>query len=266
MDYIEEVSAQEIRAIREMLGLTQAEAGEIIGGGPRAFTKYEAGTVKPAASVINLLKLLEAHPSGIKTLRPDRQRPMANVPNSPFEVSIDHVSVLGERMLPELAERLLNAEASAYDLPSLGIHVAKNIHAADGGEDGRITWEGGPSQTRFLPSRACQFQLKSGSIGPAEAGKEALKEMVGPFVQRGGNYIILCTHPYTSKEIQVRENSTRQALQKAGLTISDDQVQFRSAEQIANWVNHHPAVAVWLKEKTQPGDRRPLPVMGSLVR
>ena len=253
MDYIEEISAQEIRAIREMLGLTQAEAGEIIGGGPRAFTKYEAGTVKPAASVINLLKLLEARPSGIKTLRPDRQRPMANVPNSPFEVSLDHVSVLGERMLPELAERLLNAEASAYYLPSPVIQVAKNIYAADGGEDARITWEGEPPQTRFLPSRACQFQLKSGRIGPAAAGKEALKDMVGPFVQRGGNYIMLCTHPYNQEAIQAREDSARQALREAGLTISDDQIQFRTAEQIANWVNHHPAVAVWLKEKTQPG-------------
>ena len=254
MHHIEEISAQEIRAIREMLGLTQAEAGEIIGGGPRAFTKYEAGTVKPAASVINLLKLLEADPSGIETLRPDRRPTVANVPNSPFEVSLDHVSVLGERMLPELAERLLNAEASAYDLPSPVIHVAKNIHAADGGEDARITWEGGPSQTRFLPSRACQFQLKSGGIGPAAAGKEALKDMVGPFVQRGGNHIMLCSHPYNQEAIQARENSARKALRGAGLTtISDDHIQFRSAEQIANWVNHHPAVAVWLQEKTQPG-------------
>ena len=251
--FMEEISAQEIRTIRETLGLTQAEAGEIIGGGPRAFTKYEAGTVKPAASVINLLKLLEADPSGIQTLRPGRQRPLANVPISPFEVSVGHVSALGERMLPELAERLLNAEASACGLPSPVIHVAKNIHAADGGEDARITWKGGPSETRFLPSRACQFQLKSGRIGPAAAGKEALKDMVGPFVQRGGNYITLCTHPYDQKAIRGRENSARQALREAGLTISDYQVQFRSAEQIANWANHHPAVAVWLKEKIQAG-------------
>ena len=156
-------------------------------------------------------------------------------------------------MLPELAERLLNAEASACGLPSPVIHVAKNIHAADGGEDARITWKGGPSETRFLPSRACQFQLKSGRIGPAAAGKEVLKDMVGPFVQRGGNYITLCTHPYDQKAIRGRENSARQALREAGLTISDYQVQFRSAEQIANWANHHPAVAVWLKEKIQAG-------------
>ena len=37
----------EIRAIREGLGLSQADAGELLGGGPRAFTKYEAGTIRP---------------------------------------------------------------------------------------------------------------------------------------------------------------------------------------------------------------------------
>ena len=259
MEYQEELSPREIRAIREMVGLTQSEAGEIIGGGPRAFTKYESGAVKPAASVINLLRLLEAEPSSIHILRPDRQRPIADVPNSPFEVSAGNVSVLRERMLPVLTQRLLNAEADAYDLPAPMIHVATNIHAADGGEDARITWEGGPSQTRFLPSRDCQFQLKSGSISKSAAGKEVLdkgrsvKGVVRSFLQLGGHYIVLCTHPYTQKYIQERENSIRQALREAGLTIVDNQIQFRSAEQIASWVNHHPAVAVWLKEQTQPG-------------
>ena len=34
---------EEIRRIRKKLGLTQAAAGELIGGGPRAFQKYETG-------------------------------------------------------------------------------------------------------------------------------------------------------------------------------------------------------------------------------
>ena len=259
LEHEEQMSPQDIRAIREMLGLTQAEAGEVIGGGPRAFTKYEAGTVKPAASVVNLLRLLEANPSGIGVLRPDRQRPVAGVPNSPFEVAGDHVSALNEQMLPVLARKLLNAEADAYDLPAPVIHVASNIHAADGGEDARITWEGGLSKTRFLPSRTCQFQLKSGSMGRSAAGKEILnkdgsvKGMVRSFLQQGGHYIVLCAHPYNSKQVQERENSIRRALREAGMAISDGQVLFKDATQIADWVNHRPAVAVWLKEQIQPG-------------
>ena len=37
----EKLLPKEIRAIRESLGLSQVEAGKVIGGGPRAFTKYE---------------------------------------------------------------------------------------------------------------------------------------------------------------------------------------------------------------------------------
>ena len=72
---------EEVRTIREKLGLTQAEAGEVIGGGPRAFTKYEAGTVRPATAVVNLLRLLDTDPGAMRTLRSNRRRPMVDAPN-----------------------------------------------------------------------------------------------------------------------------------------------------------------------------------------
>ena len=48
------ISGDDVRAIRKRLGLTQVEAGELIGGGQRASTKYEAGTVKPSTGVARL--------------------------------------------------------------------------------------------------------------------------------------------------------------------------------------------------------------------
>ena len=39
---------QEIKRIRQKVGLTQEQAGELIGGGPRAFQKYEAGILSRA--------------------------------------------------------------------------------------------------------------------------------------------------------------------------------------------------------------------------
>src|SRR5260370_39239372 len=39
---------EEIKRIRRKLGLTQTAAGELIGGGPRAFQKYEAGDLLPS--------------------------------------------------------------------------------------------------------------------------------------------------------------------------------------------------------------------------
>ena len=64
---------------------------------------------------------------------------------------------------------------------------------------------------------------------------------------------MFCTHSYAWKQVNARESSIRKALRDAGMTIDDDQVEFRDADQIALWVNNHPSVATWLKEQTQPG-------------
>ena len=42
---------EEIKRIRAKLELTQEAAGELIGGGPRAFQKYEAGDLLPSRAI-----------------------------------------------------------------------------------------------------------------------------------------------------------------------------------------------------------------------
>ncbi len=254
------MTPDEIREIRKGLGLSQTEAGELLGGGPRAFTKYEAGSVKPAASVVNLLRLLDSHPEMIAPLKGDRSRPMTGLPRPrPFEVTGEHIAALTDRTFHLLLERLLIAEAWANDLPANGIPVAGNITAPDGGEDGRITWQGGPDRTRFLPCRLTQFQLKAGKVTPARAGNEIrtkrgeIKAMVRRALEVGGNYVLLCTHRYTQEAIEEREKRIRSALREVGLQIEDARVEFRDADQVATWVNSHPSVATWVIELTQPG-------------
>ena len=189
----------------------------------------------------------------------------------PFQVSGQHIAVLPQGELPELLRLLLSAEAYTYVLPADGIHVASTLQAPDGGEDGRIEWkagrriewQSGPERTFFLPSRLCQFQLKAGQIFPAEAGRDVLteggkvKQMVRQVVADGGHYRMLCPHPYTQKQIEARETKIREVLRKAGMTLDDDQIDFRDGDQIASWVNHHPSVASWLLEHVQPGLRGP---------
>ena len=255
-----EISLEEIVAIRESLGLTQAQAGKLLGGGPSAYAKYEAGTVRPAAAAANLLRLLKAHPEMLATLRakPLAMSARASAP-SPFEVSGEDIESLPREDLPALLRRLLTAEAEVHDLPADGIHVADNTDAPDGGEDGRVTWEGGPERTRFLPSRRCQFQLKSGPVQPAQAGREvlgrdgAVKDMVRKFLEDGGHYLMLCAKEYTRKAIEKREERIRDALREAGLGKASDRIRFRDAGQIASWTNFHPAVAAWVKEKVGSG-------------
>jgi HTH-type transcriptional regulator / antitoxin MqsA len=60
---------QEVKRIRIKIGLTQREAGSILGGGPNAFQKYEQDTVMVSKPMSNLLRLLEKHPEDIDELK-----------------------------------------------------------------------------------------------------------------------------------------------------------------------------------------------------
>jgi HTH-type transcriptional regulator/antitoxin MqsA len=60
---------EELRRIRKKLGLNQAEASELTGGGHNAFSRYETGKVTPAPAVINLFRMLERHPDEIRRLK-----------------------------------------------------------------------------------------------------------------------------------------------------------------------------------------------------
>jgi len=59
---------EEIMRIRKKLGLTQALAGELVGGGPRAFQKYEAGDSLPSRAVGSALALLDHDPGALDVL------------------------------------------------------------------------------------------------------------------------------------------------------------------------------------------------------
>jgi HTH-type transcriptional regulator/antitoxin MqsA len=60
---------EDIRRIRKRLGLTQEAAGELIGGGPRAFQKYETGDQLPSRAISSALVLLDHDPKALAVLQ-----------------------------------------------------------------------------------------------------------------------------------------------------------------------------------------------------
>lgn len=63
------LTSGEIRDFREELGLSQAEAAELFGGGANAFSKYERGEVIQSVPMDRLLRTVHAHPYLAKFLR-----------------------------------------------------------------------------------------------------------------------------------------------------------------------------------------------------
>ena len=169
-----ELTPARIRNIREELGLSQAEAGEVIGGGPRAFTKYEAGKVNPSAAISKLLLVLEDNPGALEMLTGKKLKADSKSGRSPFEAKGKHIEALNAEQFVDLGRRLLAAEAYSHSLPAAKIHVPENITSPDGGEDARIEWQDGPVSTRYLRDRLNQFQMKSGKIGMPLLAKRCL--------------------------------------------------------------------------------------------
>ena len=67
---VDEVLAPaDVAAVRARLGLSQRKAGELLGGGPRAFQKYEAGTQAVSSPMSHLLTLLANDPKRLEELR-----------------------------------------------------------------------------------------------------------------------------------------------------------------------------------------------------
>lgn len=63
------LTSQEIKQIRKQFNLTQIEFGELLGGGEKAFARYETGKVLQSRPMDNLLRLLRTHPEAIETLK-----------------------------------------------------------------------------------------------------------------------------------------------------------------------------------------------------
>ena len=59
---------EEIKRIRRKLRLTQEAAGELIGGGPRAFQKYETADALPSRAISSALVLLDHDPKALTVL------------------------------------------------------------------------------------------------------------------------------------------------------------------------------------------------------
>lgn len=82
--------AARVKAVRKKLGLTQEEAGRIIGGGRRAFQKYESGATPPSEAAVGLIEILDRHPEELETLR--NLRSLASRENV-----VGHLKLTGKR-------------------------------------------------------------------------------------------------------------------------------------------------------------------------
>lgn len=63
------LTSKQIVKIRKSLGFTQKGFGELLGGGTKAFAKYESSVLTQSKAMDNLIRVLDEYPEAIKALR-----------------------------------------------------------------------------------------------------------------------------------------------------------------------------------------------------
>ncbi len=181
-----------------------------------------------------------------------------------FEVTPEQIEKLNSEELVDLLRKLLHTEAQYSDIKLRGVSVPTQITVADGGEDGRISWDGGCDCTDYLPSRFCIFQSKASDLAEAGWKKEMwkkstqgkgktreLSDAIQTALNQGASYI-----GFTSAVIigdskyKNRIKGIKTGIEEAGEDSGKlNTIDIYDANRIAEWVNKYPAIAVWLNEK-----------------
>jgi len=185
-----------------------------------------------------------------------------------FEVTPAQIEVLDQSQLVELLRRLVAAELLANAVPLRAARVAAQINIPDGGEDGRVDWQGGPNETEYLPSRFCVFQSKAGNPTRVKLQDEvwAKKERkpgerpepsraVGELLERSGSYVVVTATAIVGQEIRDRVAAIEQAIRDAGCDPDAlHAIEIYDANSLSDWVSVHPSVALWLNESLRHVD------------
>jgi HTH-type transcriptional regulator/antitoxin MqsA len=74
------LAPEKIQQIRKKLGLSQEAAGLLIGGGPRAFQKYESGDLLPSRAISSALVLLDHDPEALAVLKRRQEAHLTQTP------------------------------------------------------------------------------------------------------------------------------------------------------------------------------------------
>lgn len=180
-----------------------------------------------------------------------------------FDVEPSQIKNLNSTELVELLRKLLYVEAQDAGISLRGVSVPLQITVADGGEDARVSWEGGNESTDHLPSRFCIFQSKATDPGPTGWKKEVwtkpsqkanakreLNDAVKETIAKNGSYIGFTSAALVGSKYDDRIVAIKQGIKDAGADPNQlKAIDIYDANKIARWASMYPSIAVWLNEK-----------------
>lgn len=173
-----------------------------------------------------------------------------------FEINVEQIKSLDDNQLTRLLQKLLESEAVQFKIPLSSITLSTEIKAPDGGEDGRIRWEGKPTNTNWLPNNFTSFQVKAKQMGPTDCANEIinrdktdLKPKISEVFEYNGEYILFINKNQLNQEqIDERINLIRAKLRELDKVYSaTTKIDIYDANKITRWVNSFPSLVSYVQ-------------------
>jgi hypothetical protein len=171
-----------------------------------------------------------------------------------FSITIEEVQKLDDKQARELVARLCQAEVlkNGYDI-SL-VTWGGDQRAPDGGVDVRVTFSADSQHSSDWLKRKEKVAIQVKAV-KSFAVSDIKKEMGGdnhiPMLRSladHGAYLIVSTKSSTA-DSSLKKNLTAMKDALSEFSISNVETDFYDARRVADWVNEHPAVFVWVKKE-----------------
>jgi len=168
----------------------------------------------------------------------------------PLRVDAEDIQRLDAQQLTTILRILLHLEARLHEIPLSGVRVQAQICVGDGGEDGRIQWQGDPERTDFLPRRFTFFQCKATHMAPAQCKDEIttksgeLKLPVKELLEQEGTYVLFYARGCNTLRREPLVGAFREAVERMAPERYNPDFMVYDSGQIASWVNCFPSAVL----------------------
>lgn len=175
------------------------------------------------------------------------------------EINIDHIAQLSPEQLSQLLHILLKIEAEKNSLDNWEILVPQKITVADGGEDGRITWNGIPATTNWLKNKLTIFQNKATDLPPLKCYEEILipkvkrqprklKPQIEEVVLNNGCYVLFTNQDLNPNQKNKRIAKFRNAIKDTNhANYATFDIRVYDGNQIKDWANENIAAVTFIQ-------------------
>jgi len=169
-----------------------------------------------------------------------------------FATDAADIRLLDDAKSRELVARLCRAEVRNRGGSEGSVTWGGDQRAKDGGVDVRVDTDTTVSSSAYLPKPATAYQVKAerfaaGKIASEMAPSGTLRPAIPELAKLKGAYVIVSTRDNLSdSSLASRKRAMSECLSEHGLS-ERVVVDFFDARRIADWVEQHPTVAVWLR-------------------